>query len=137
MKKSEIAAQKAARHAMEHGGATLHPADLSLMDLSGGYWVSVKGFERVVALPIIDRDQVAYLARDIVEFNEYLKERRAKLPRAYYLGIWIDRNRIVPRVVFDATVWRETLEEAVKFGRDNDQEAICDIADGYETVYIK
>ena len=98
-----------------NGGIT---TDLDGNEPDYGYMVAVKGCERVVSLDLFNKDNIL----------SYINLFRHKIGAGSYLGTWLNEGK----VYLDVSVNFATLNEAIRFGRENKQLAIYSLNSGKE-----
>lgn len=93
---------------------------------TAGYVVSLgKNFGDIVSASILDNENEAgYTLSRFVERNDYALE------RGNFMGAWIEGKKLY----LDIVEIVESENEAVKLGRERDQIAIWDIANGVEIL---
>ena len=90
-----------------NGGVT---TDLNGNEPTYGYMASIRGCERVVSLDLFNKQNIL----------SYINLFRHKIGVGNYLGTWLNEGK----VYLDVSVNFATLNEAVRFGKENRQKAI-------------
>lgn len=101
------------------GGTFDYNLDPVLRD--NGYFVSVKGHEQVIPIDQLSEVLESYIGK----VGEFMEEDEL------FLGAWVENDQ----VYLDISRWFENKEEAIDFGRANDQRAIWDIKNN-DSLYI-
>ena len=106
-------------HAMRILEETLKNGGFSMEEHNSGYMVSIKESEQIIEC----RDNSKYDICDIIVdyYNFYGT-----------VNTWLDTSKVLPHIANDGTIYLdvsihvETLKEAIRIGKDNDQLSIYD-----------
>lgn len=106
-----------------NGGATLHPQSLDPASIEAGYVVSIAGHEARIPQSILTPAVLDVL------LPAYVKAASAN---AGYIGLWYDAGV----VYVDVSVIRRSRGHALRFARQNGQQAIYDLA-ANKSIYVE
>lgn len=101
------------------GGGTFDPHSLEPVDMSSGYFVSRDGVGMEIPEEQFEEGIVSGWLANV------------KQAAGDFIGTWVDEGK----VYLDLTRWFEDLDEALKFGKANNQIAVWDIENG-EAVMV-
>ena len=111
----EVLASQLLRQLREDGGFTIDPKTWEPANFKTGYFVSVSGFETKYSASIFTHGVFSSTIRSYSSLGSGM---------SYFIGAWEDNGFYY----FDLSLWIEDKEDAIEFGRANDQLAIWDIA---------
>jgi hypothetical protein len=96
---------------IDNNGATYN-LNTGELNPTSGYFVGLKGNEKIIGLDNYTKDVQTYVLANSTKLSD----------KDNYLGSWINEDEIV----LDIAVRVDSLDKAIKLGKENEQSAIYD-----------